>query len=205
MSLQSQKPITLRGSAQIVVEFFEYGIHTILYQRGIYPAEDFKSIKKYGQTLLVNNDDNVKAYLKQILIQLEKWIMAKTISKLVLVISSKETREVLERWQFDIDLVKDDDITTQKKSGGANKTEKEINMEISAIMRNITASGSFLPMIDEPCTFNVLAYTEKDAEVPTTWVDSDPKIIENAEQVRLRSFSTNIHKVDSLVAYKVVD
>ena len=32
------------------------------------------------------------------------WIMAKAISKLVLVISSTDTREVLERWAFDIVL-----------------------------------------------------------------------------------------------------
>jgi len=33
-----------------------------------------------------------------------EWMLAKKISKLVLVISSKETREVLERWQFDVEV-----------------------------------------------------------------------------------------------------
>lgn len=35
--------------------------------------------------------------------------MASAISKLVLVILSKETREVLERWQFDIEIEKQTD------------------------------------------------------------------------------------------------
>lgn len=30
--------VTLKGSAQMVTEFFNYGIHSILYQRGVYPA-----------------------------------------------------------------------------------------------------------------------------------------------------------------------
>lgn len=34
--------------------------------------------------------------------QLDKWMMAAKISKLVLVITSKDTGEHLERWQFDI-------------------------------------------------------------------------------------------------------
>ncbi len=29
--------VTLKGSAKMVAEFFHYGIHSILYQRGIYP------------------------------------------------------------------------------------------------------------------------------------------------------------------------
>ncbi|KAJ4185250.1 Mitotic spindle checkpoint component mad2 [Fusarium falciforme] len=33
--------LSLKGSARLVAEFFQYSIHTILFQRGVYPAEDF--------------------------------------------------------------------------------------------------------------------------------------------------------------------
>ncbi len=33
----TKSTVTLKGSAQIVTEFFNYGINSILYQRGIYP------------------------------------------------------------------------------------------------------------------------------------------------------------------------
>ncbi|KAJ3300065.1 Mitotic spindle checkpoint component mad2 [Borealophlyctis nickersoniae] len=208
-TVQTRKQITLRGSAQMVVEFFEHSINSILFQRGLYPPEDFKMVKKYGLNLLVTNDDSVQAYLKQILVQLDHWIMAKAISKLVMVISSKDTREVLERWQFNIQLEKGQGNENERDGRASNappKTEKDIHAEISAIMRQITASVSFLPMLSDPCTFNILAYTDKDAEVPATWVESDPKLIKNnAEQVRLRSFSTSVHKVDALVAYRLAD
>lgn len=39
--------ITLKGSANIVTEFFGYGINTILYQRGVYPPEQFERKKQY--------------------------------------------------------------------------------------------------------------------------------------------------------------
>jgi len=55
-------------------------------------------------------------------------------------------------------------------------------------------------------TFNVLAYTDKNAEVPQTWIDSDPKYIKfNQEQVKLRSFSTPYHSVDAMVSYRYRD
>jgi len=38
--------ITLKGSANTVTEFFGFGINTILYQRGIYPPEQFERRKK---------------------------------------------------------------------------------------------------------------------------------------------------------------
>lgn len=33
--------LSLKGSSKLVTEFFEYSINTILFQRGVYPAEDF--------------------------------------------------------------------------------------------------------------------------------------------------------------------
>jgi mitotic spindle assembly checkpoint protein MAD2 len=57
-------------------------------------------------------------------------------------------------------------------------------------------------MLDGNCTFNVLVYADQDSEVPLEWGDSDAKDIQDAEKVQLRSFSTNNHKVDTLVSYR---
>ncbi|RKP35174.1 HORMA domain-containing protein [Dimargaris cristalligena] len=195
--------ITLRGSTQIVSEFFDYSINSILFQRGLYPPEDFKMIQKYGLNMLVSTDDALKTYLKQITAQLDNWLMAGKLSKLVMAINSKETRETIERWQFDIYIVNDEDKSNTSTSV-TPKSEKAINAEIAAIIRQITASVTFLPMLEEKCTFNILVYADKDADVPTTWIDSDPHYIKkNSEQVKLRSFSTDVHKVDALVAYRL--
>lgn len=85
------------------------------------------------------------------------------------------------------------------------KTEKEIQEEIQAIFRQITASVTFLPVLDGDCTFNVLVYADADSEVPVEWGDSDAKEIKNAEKVQLRSFSTNNHRVGTLVSYRLAD
>ena len=37
MAQTTKSQVTLKGSAQMVSEFFNYGINSILYQRGIYP------------------------------------------------------------------------------------------------------------------------------------------------------------------------
>lgn len=44
---------------------------SILFQRAIYPPEDFKMVKKYGLNVLVTIDDSLKSYLKKLLTQVE--------------------------------------------------------------------------------------------------------------------------------------
>jgi mitotic spindle assembly checkpoint protein MAD2 len=167
----------------------------------------------------VSSDDQVKAYIKKIMSQLNKWMSGSKISKLVVVITSKETGEHVERWQFDVQLLgkgskrKSAEKTSDKENSapaGAStpspeKTEKEIQDEIQSIFRQITASVTFLPMLDGNCTFNVLVYADADSEVPVEWGDSDAKEIKNGEKVQLRSFSTSNHRVDTLVSYRLAD
>ena len=62
-------------------------------------------VKKYGLTMMVTADDQVKAYVKKIMSQLKEWMYGGKISKLVVVITSKETGEHVERWQFDVSWV----------------------------------------------------------------------------------------------------
>ena len=83
-------------------------------------------------------------------------------------------------------------LSTIRNDPQLKKSIKEITQEIQAIMRQITASVTFLPLLTETCSFDLLVYTDKGAEVPLTWEDSDPCIIKKAADVQLRSFSTKV-------------
>lgn len=95
--------ITLKGSAQIIVEYLskyeiqqqqwkdayelralihygvlslfiaklEYGINSILFQRGIYPAENFDNTQQYGLTILMSKDPKIQTFLQNVLTQTE--------------------------------------------------------------------------------------------------------------------------------------
>merc|ERR1711966_108032 len=94
---------------------------------------------------------------------------------------------------------------TAVSAGQVQQTLAELvrqQKDIQAIIRQITASVTFLPLLDEPCQFELLVYTDKEVEVPEAWEESDAKIIVDAQEVRLRSFTTKIHKIDAMVAYK---
>ncbi|KAK2616176.1 Mitotic spindle checkpoint component mad2 [Conoideocrella luteorostrata] len=232
--------LSLKGSSRLVAEFFQYSIHTILFQRGVYPAEDFAAyvpqasdtrsnpeaiLEEYFEAIhsIFSADDQVKAYIKKIMSQLDKWMVGGKISKLVIVITDKDTGEHVERWQFDVQISQpaskskskskskstaedqENSATGARSATDPDKTEAEIQAEIAAIFRQITASVTFLPQLSGDCTFNVLVYADADSEVPVEWGDSDSKEIVNGEHVQLRGFSTASHRVDTLVSYRLGD
>ena len=82
-----------------------------------------------------------------------------------------------------------------------NKQES-VQREIQAIIKQITATQTFLPLLPDYCSFDLLVYTNADASVPQSWEMSDPKLVVNATNVKLRSFATHVHKVDTSVAYR---
>lgn len=77
----NKQAITLKGSATLVTEFFKYAVNTcvtswaeervlithyrILFQREVYPSDDFHMVKKYGQTVLVTQDLALESYLER--------------------------------------------------------------------------------------------------------------------------------------------
>ena len=108
-----------------------------------------------------------------------------------------ETNETLERWTFAVNA-----CDTENAAPSTAGDVKAITKQIQAIIRQITASVTFLPLLDEACAFDLLVYTRKTASVPGAWEDSDPKYIADSQEVKLRSFTTSVHSVEAAVAYK---
>jgi mitotic spindle assembly checkpoint protein MAD2 len=204
MSKARSGAITLKGSSQIVAEYFGFAMNSILYLRGVYDPDSFTAVKKYNLRLFVTTDDRLSDYIKQILKQLTGWLADGTVKKLVLVLQSIDTQETIERWVFNVETNPDAlDTSPDNQALLGEKDLKTIQNEIAHVMRQITSSSSFLPIIDIPCSFDTLIYTVNDDTIPTDWELSDPKFIFKSNEVRFRSFDTFFHKVDTSVTYKV--
>jgi mitotic spindle assembly checkpoint protein MAD2 len=150
----------------------------------------------------VSTDAELQEYLKKILSQLQAWLENGEVRRLVLVISDVDTQQIVERWTF---FVETDAGAKQKGSAVSEKKESELSREIGAIMIQITSAVSFLPMLPDRCTFDVLVYTPNDSSVPKEWEESDPKYIPKSHSVRFGAFSTKIHRVETAVSYKAPD
>jgi len=102
----TKNAITLKGSVEIVSEFFAYAINSILYQRGIYSVDDFRREEHYGLTMFVAKDPELCAYLGHVIGQLQVWLAEGLVQRLVLVVTGLTSKETLERWSFNVETTK---------------------------------------------------------------------------------------------------
>lgn len=137
---------------------------------------------------------------------ISEWIVNKKVSKLSLVILNVANKEVLECWDFNVQY-EDGDValSKEKKELVSSKDLKKIQLEIRDVMLQVAATISYLPFLDCRCSFDVLVHAKTDCDVPEKWAEAEPISIANAQNVKLKSFSTNLHKMDTIVSYKLVE
>ena len=179
--------------AKLLTHLPPLSFRSILYQRGVYPSEQFTNVNKYGLSLYVTSEARLKEYLTHVLGQLRSWLNGEQVRKLVLVICSVEPKESLERWVFSID---------QSPPGSAAPSPSALGQECAALMRQIFASVTFLPLLEGACTFDLLIYTDIETSVPGQWEESTPKYILHPSDVKLRSINAGAKTVGVDVQYK---
>ncbi|XP_034238896.1 mitotic spindle assembly checkpoint protein MAD2A [Thrips palmi] len=216
--LKAKNSITLRGSAEIVMEYLNYGINSILFQRGVYPPETFKTVENFGLSIFVSTDPKIISFVETVLNQMKDWLVDEKVQKISMIITNISTKEALERWDFnvkyeagsesstDLQELKETKVTKPGKANGpvktGNKELKVIQNEIRDVLRQICSTVSFLPLLDCLCAFDVHIYTSKDCEVPEEWNETAPCIISNSQELQLRTFSTSLHHMSTVVSYK---
>uniref|UniRef100_A0A182IUA1 HORMA domain-containing protein n=1 Tax=Anopheles atroparvus TaxID=41427 RepID=A0A182IUA1_ANOAO len=201
--------INLKGSAQIITQYLHYGINSILFQRGIYPPEEFVFKEEYGITILVSKNKKILEFLENILKKVEEWLPHQKLERISMVLIEISSRKTLERWDFTI-AYEDDNHTDENSQQVSNKSLKQIQSEIRNVMRQITSSISFLPLIENRATFDVLLHPKKSEyanEIPSEWEwrSASDITIANSQSVNMRSFSTGFDKVDTAVVYRMIE
>lgn len=225
--------LALKGSSKTVSDFFEFSLNSLLYQRGLYPPEDFQIVKKYGLQIYITTNDELKEYIRTIMQQVHKWIYRGNITKLVVPIINVDEDDVVERWVFNIEI-RDEKDNRIEETAPENAAVKEpitnvsgtsksaaTQKQIQHLIRQITSSVTFLPILEGPHTFTVLVYTsngDQTIKIPNRWIDtngdgkeividSNDQLTESTrkEEIKFRSFNTDNHNVDTFVSYKYSD
>lgn len=209
MTENKTSAVEIKGSGKLVSDYFEICIHNLLFQRHIYPKEDFKVVRKFGLNLVFSKDENIIQYVRKIIKQLHKWIFSRKIEWLTMLIVSKETEEISEKWMFHIDVISDTSEDANLDLGSTTLTPiEDIQNGIQTIIRQISASVALLPEFEEPQTFSILVHTIGDIAHSKDWSDAgDMEDLsgENIESVQFNNFKTDVHKVSTFVTYKTRD
>lgn len=125
------------------------------------------------------------------------------LEKVSLIITNAHSKEVLERWEFQVQAEPQNGENADPNNPTSNKDLKRIQQEIGSVIRQISATVTYLPLLDCICAFDVLIHTVKECQLPEKWNETGDVTIQNSQTVKLRSFSTGVHQVDTIVNYKL--
>lgn len=120
-----------------------------------------------------------------------------------MIIKNVAADETLEKWDFVVESENADKENVDDMNRVATKDLKVIQKEIRDVMLQISATVSYLPLLDCICSFDVLIHTKADCDVPKEWSETKAVVIQNEQEVPFRSFSTGLHKLSTVVHYKL--
>ncbi len=159
-------------------DFLVVSIHTILYERGIYPASTFISARKYNFPVRQNRHPKVCQWILDAVAAVESEMLKGTVSKVAVVLYSPDA-QVLERFMFDVSsfpsVPANESLTPFEEVGSAEDNDSESNTkeslvdveeQLRATVRNLAYCGSKLGPLPEGCTYTVAVELKEDADPP---------------------------------------
>lgn len=180
---------TFRTLVAVFTDFLTVAIHTILYERAIYPQTSFISAWKYNFSVRQNRHPKVCEWVNDAIGAVEAELLKGMVERVVVVIINGEGSKALERFVFDVSrfpVVPVADADTPLKRTGPNREEipvlPKVDMEeqFRATMSKLANCSARLKPLPEGCTFTVAIELKADGLPPIghpqQWMPAQPKL-----------------------------
>ena len=161
----------------LVAEFTEFltvAVHTILYERSLYPHTSFLTARRYNHPVRQNRHPKVCDWINDAIAAVEIELLKGVVASVAVAIFSKENK-AMERFVFDASrfpAVSAADLDTplerRDSEGGDVDVLPQVDMEeqFRAIMSKLTNCQSALKPLPQGCTFTVAVELKPDGDAP---------------------------------------
>lgn len=140
----------------IFSEFLEVAIHSILYNRELYPAGVFERRKKYNVPVQICVHPEVNQYITQVVNGISEFNSSNQLEKVALVVCKKELQP-LEK--FILEINKPDMAQTQQ----TDRYLYQLEQSLRSFLLKINMADSLLTPLPADCTWTVHATTSESA------------------------------------------
>ncbi|TKA25251.1 hypothetical protein B0A50_05949 [Salinomyces thailandicus] len=170
----SNELTTFRTLVTAFTDFLIVAIHTILYERNIYPRTAFLSARKYNFAVRQNRHPKVCEWINDAVGSVETELLKGTVDRVAVVIYTKDNKPT-ERFMFDVSRfpsVPTADVDTPLQRSGTDGEPlavlPTVDMEeqFRATMGKLSSCGSNLKPLPEGCTFTVAIELKGDGQPP---------------------------------------
>ncbi|EME40947.1 hypothetical protein DOTSEDRAFT_74488 [Dothistroma septosporum NZE10] len=176
---------TYRTFVTTFTDFLTVAIHTILYERGIYPQTSFLSARKYNFAVRQNRHPKVCEWINDAVTAVETELLKSAVDRVAVVIYSKDNKP-LERFIFDVSRFPslpsaELDVPLQKlePDGTKGSVLPMIDMEeqFRATMNRLSNCAIELEELPKDCAFTVVIELRGEGKAPVghpqPWVPAE--------------------------------
>lgn len=163
-------------------DFLTVAIHTILYERAIYPPSTFISTRKYNFPVRQNRHPRVCKWIMDAVAAVEAEMQKGTVHRVAVVIFSTDAKP-LERFMFDVgsfpevpvvDALTEFDngdegavgLEEGQKGKGFRVNLVDVEEQLRATMRKLAYCGGKLGPLPEGCSYTVVVELKEKADPP---------------------------------------
>jgi mitotic spindle assembly checkpoint protein MAD2B len=171
-----REPLQLNTYHSLLTAFTDFlivAIHTILYERGLYPPETFLLTRAYNFPVRQNRHPLVCKWIQDAVSAVHDQMLKGTVRRVVLVIYSDQ-QEVLERFLFDIErfpAVPEKEAYTEFENESSADDEVKVSRvdveeQLRATVRMLAYCGGKLGELPEDCTYTLAVELKESADPP---------------------------------------
>jgi mitotic spindle assembly checkpoint protein MAD2B len=178
-------PNTFASLVANFAEFLTVAIHTIIWERGIYPDSSFIKAKRYNIPVRQSRHPKVCEFIQAAVDAVREQLLKGSLQHVCIAIYSPSL-QALERFVFDVSkfpVVPKEDLYTQlEREGTAQAAPPSVDLEeqLRAALSRLTGCGSKLSPLPPDCSFNVAVELKDEADPPIghpqPWIPAQPSL-----------------------------
>lgn len=182
---------TFRSIVSTFTDFLTVAVHTILYERSIYPRTSFLTAKRYNHPVRQSRHPKVCEWINDAIVAVEAELLKGAVANVAVVIFSKDNK-AMERFVFDASqfpAVPLSDLDTPLESRDNNGEERDIlprvdvEEQLRAMMSKLTNCQTVLKPLPQGCTFTVAIELKPEGHAPVShpqpWMPAQPRYLDD--------------------------
>lgn len=172
---------TFRLFVTTFTDFLTVAIHTILYERNIYPQTSFLSARKYNFAVRQNRHPKVCEWINDAISSVETELLKSSVDRIAVVIYSKQNKP-LERFVFEVSRfpavsAADVDVALEAADGSLLPIV-DLEEQLRATMSKLSNCSSTLAPLPKGCTFTIAIELKGEGNAPLShpqpWMPVQP-------------------------------
>lgn len=188
-----------------VTYFLTVAIHTILFERNVYPDYSFTTVRAYNLPVRQSRHPEVCSWIQSAVAAVRAELVKGAVARVVVAIAHPDTYQILERYVFDLErlpYVPKKELDTpivwdEEQSKGSDEPQEEpkdpygpggerefelvdLTEQLRATLASISVCRRRLKSVPKGCTFTVAIELKDDADAPIghpqAWVPVQPEL-----------------------------